>query len=99
MKRCWDKRYPWPHSKKQSGWYHEHCEHDCNREFNECEDEKKKEEENQRKLKFSHMDEAIDWIRNHKAEVAIGTVVIVAGVAFVLTTGGSGTLILAPLAL
>ncbi|EPX63543.1 hypothetical protein D187_005949 [Cystobacter fuscus DSM 2262] len=50
-------------------------------------------------MKFSHMDEAIDWIKNHKAEVAIGTVVIVAGVAFVLSTGGSGTLILAPLVL
>lgn len=45
------------------------------------------------------MDDAIDWLRNHKAEVALGTVVIVAGVAFVLTTGGSGALILAPLAL
>jgi hypothetical protein len=43
--------------------------------------------------------EAIDWIKEHKAEVALGTVVVVAGVAFVLTTGGSGVLILAPLAL
>lgn len=101
MKRCWDKRYPWPHNKPQSGWYHERCEQDCNREFNECEDEKEKEEaeRQKKKLTFSRMDEAIDWIRNHKAEVAIGTVIIVAGVAFVLATGGSGTLILAPLAL
>jgi hypothetical protein len=45
------------------------------------------------------VNEAIVWIREHKAEVALGTVVIVAGVAFVLTTGGSGALILAPLAL
>jgi hypothetical protein len=100
MKRCWDKRYPWPHNKPQSGWYHERCEQDCNREFNECEDEKQKEEaERQERLKFSRMDEAIDWIRSHKAEVAIGTVVIVAGVAFVLATGGSGALVLTPLAL
>ncbi len=45
------------------------------------------------------MDEAIDWIGSHKDEVAIGTVVIVAGVAFVLATGGSGALILTPLVL
>jgi hypothetical protein len=45
------------------------------------------------------MDEALDWLKSHKTEVALGTVVIVAGVAFVLTTGGSGALILAPLAL
>jgi hypothetical protein len=31
--------------------------------------------------------------------VALGTIVIIAGVAVVITTGGSGALILAPLAL
>jgi hypothetical protein len=100
MKRCWDKRYPWPHNKPQGGWYLERCEQDCNREFNECEDEKEQEEaERQKKLRFSRMDEAIAWIRSHKAEVAIGAVVIIAGAAFVLATSGSGALILAPLAL
>src|SRR5688500_15437171 len=65
MKRCWDKCYPWPHSKQQGAWYHERCEQDCNREYNECEKEKEKEEaERRKKLKFSRMDEAIDWIRN-----------------------------------
>jgi hypothetical protein len=44
-------------------------------------------------------DDAIEWIRNHKAQVALGTVVVIAGVAFVITTGGSGALILAPLVL
>ncbi|WNG45150.1 hypothetical protein F0U60_14315 [Archangium minus] len=100
MKRCWDNRYPWPHNKKQGAWYYERCEQDCNREYNECEKEKEKEEaERRNKLTFSRMDEAIDWPRNHKAEVALGTVVVVAGVAFIITTGGSGALILAPLAL
>jgi hypothetical protein len=100
MKRCWDKRYPWPHNKPQAGWYHERCEQDCNKEYNECEEEKEKQEsERRKKLSFSRMDEAIEWLKAHKAEVALGTVVIVAGVAFVLTTGGSGALILVPLAL
>lgn len=62
----------------------------------ECE---KSNEKQARELKFSRVDEALDWIRSHKAEVALGTVVIIAGVAFVITTGGSGALILAPLAL
>jgi len=56
-------------------------------------DRKKKE------LHFSNIDVALDWLRNHKIEVAVGTVVVVAGVAFVVATGGSGALILAPLAL
>jgi hypothetical protein len=50
-------------------------------------------------LEFSRVDQAIDWIKNHKAEVTLGTVVVIAGVAFIITTGGSGALILAPLAL
>jgi hypothetical protein len=100
MKRCWDKRYPWPHNKKQSAWYHERCEQDCNKEYNDCEDEREREEaERRKKLEFSRMNQAIAWLREHKAEVALGTVVVVAGVAFVLTTGGSGALILTPLAL
>jgi hypothetical protein len=62
----------------------------------ECERENEK---RARELKFSRVDEAIDWIRNHKAEVALGMIVIIAGTAFVITTGGTGALILAPLAL
>ncbi|NNB90825.1 hypothetical protein HJC10_31735 [Corallococcus exiguus] len=50
-------------------------------------------------LRFSNLDGALDWLRTHRTEVAIGTVVVIAGVAFVVATGGSGALILAPLAL
>jgi hypothetical protein len=45
------------------------------------------------------MAQAIEWIREHKTEVTLGTIVVVGGVTFVLMTGGSGALILAPLAL
>jgi hypothetical protein len=40
------------------------------------------------------MDSALDWLREHKTERIIGTVVVIAGVAFVITTGGSGALLL-----
>ena len=63
---------------------------------------KKEQEERERKntrLRFSDMDAALDWLRTHKAEVALGTVVVVAGVVFIVSTGGAGALILAPLAL
>jgi hypothetical protein len=94
--RCWNKKnWPYPHNRKQSGWYLERCEHDCREEFNRCEEEQEEAARQREKpLEFSGMDDAIEWIREHKAEVAIGTVVIVAGVAFVLATGGSGALIL-----
>jgi hypothetical protein len=65
----------------------------------ECvEEQEQLERERKKDRHFSHIDVALDWLRNHQTEVAIGTVVI-AGVAFVVAMGGGGSLILAPLAL
>ncbi|GEN07492.1 hypothetical protein SAMN05443572_101491 [Myxococcus fulvus] len=52
------------------------------------------------KLHFPTMDAALVWLREHKAEVAIGTVVIIAGVVaapYVITIAAGGALVLAPL--
>jgi hypothetical protein len=57
------------------------------------------EELERQELEFSNIDAALDWLRRHKTEVALGTVVVVAGVTFIVATGGTGALILAPLAL
>jgi hypothetical protein len=101
MALCWQKHsWPYPHNKQQAGWYYKRCTADCNRQFKDCEEEyEEAAREKEKKLEFSRMNEAIEWIREHKTEVALGTVVVVAGVAFVITTGGSGLLILSPLAL
>ncbi|WP_257449684.1 hypothetical protein [Archangium lipolyticum] len=93
---CWNTEpLPYPQTERD-GWLRRHCTSKCLKVYMECE---KANEQKARELKFSRVDEAIEWIRNHKAQVALGTVVVIAGVAFVLTTGGSGALILAPLAL
>jgi hypothetical protein len=93
---CWSASpLPWPHTKRDE-WYDKYCTRECLKQYMECE---KENEKKAKELKFSRVDDAIGWIREHKAEVALGTVVIIAGVAFVITTGGSGALILAPLAL
>jgi hypothetical protein len=99
FRRCWEKARPkYPH--KHDGWYYERCTTDCREAFNQCEEEQERAGwEKARELKFTRIHEAIDWIKEHKAEVALGTVVVIAGVAFVLTTGGAGALILAPMAL
>ncbi len=101
MKSCWEKnQWPYPHNKEQAGWYYKRCTADCNREFTDCEEEHEEAERQQeKKLEFSRMNEALEWLEKHKTEVVLGTIVIVAGVAFFVTTGGSGTLLLAPLAL
>lgn len=101
MKTCWEKRqWPYPHSKEQAGWYYKRCTVDCNRQFTDCEEEFEEAERSRKKqLEFSRMNEAVEWLGEHKAEIALGTIVIVAGVTFIVTTGGSGALLLAPLAL
>ncbi|ATB41500.1 hypothetical protein CYFUS_006966 [Cystobacter fuscus] len=101
--RCWEStKQPYPHV-EHNEWYYEHCTRECRKQYMQCVDEKEKEEAERVKkrppLEFSSFDEARNWIRAHKTEVAFGTVVIVAGTAFILATGGGGTLILAPLVL
>jgi hypothetical protein len=50
------------------------------------------------RVRFPSVDGAVDWLKRNHREVLVGTVVIVAGVAFVVVVAGSGgaALILAP---
>jgi hypothetical protein len=81
--------------------HNEYCTTLCREEYMDCIEEQEQEERERKntRLRFSDMDAALGWLRTHKAEVALGTVVVVAGVAFIVSTGGAGALILAPLAL
>jgi hypothetical protein len=48
---------------------------------------------------FDAVEPAIDWIKRHRTELAVGAVVVIAGVAFAVVVAGSGgaALVLAPL--
>lgn len=99
--RCWEStKQPYPHV-EHNEWYYEHCTRECRKEYMQCVGEKEKEEAERAKkrppLEFSSVDKARDWIRAHKTQLALGTVVVVAGAAFILATGPGGALILAPL--
>lgn len=50
---------------------------------------------------FSAIEPAVDWIKNHRKELLVGTVIVIAGVAFAVATAASagGALILVPLVL
>jgi hypothetical protein len=99
MQRCWDNRYPWPHSEEQSGWYHEKCIKTCREQFAECDKEQEQAlREKEKKLNFSNMDRAIEWINGHKGEMAVGAIVVVAGVTFALAVNPLGWLVLVPVA-
>jgi hypothetical protein len=47
---------------------------------------------------FPVVDDAVDWLKQHSKEVLVGTVVVIAGVAFVVVVVGTGgtALLLAP---
>ncbi|MBN8472833.1 hypothetical protein JYJ95_40545 [Corallococcus exiguus] len=36
VEKCWQKRYPWPHSQEQSGWYYKRCVSDCGAQYTDC---------------------------------------------------------------
>jgi hypothetical protein len=63
------------------------AQNDCNRLRDQAE-----------ALKFSVVDGAVDWLKQHHEELLVGTVVVIAGVAFVTVVVGSGgsALILVP---
>lgn len=50
------------------------------------------------RVRFPGVDSAVDWLKEHRRELAVGTVVVIAGVTFVVIVAGSGgaALVLAP---
>lgn len=52
-----------------------------------------------RPREFTIVDDAVDWLKhNHKA-VLVGSVVVAAGVVFVVVSAGAGLVVLAPVVL
>lgn len=104
FKKCWRRKPKEPSIKKHSENHHKHCSSECLEVFRKCtkeqEELERQESEPQRKeLHFPTVDAALGWLRDHKAEVAIGTVVIVGGMVatpYVIAVVG-GALVLAPL--
>ncbi|WP_257457527.1 hypothetical protein [Archangium lipolyticum] len=55
-----------------------------------------KELQERRPQEFSAVDEAIDWLKHNRQMLLVGSVVIIAGIAFVTVSAGAGVVILAP---
>lgn len=92
FERCWNKAPPYPRQQGDKG-HHNYCTEKCRKEYTQC-----MEEVGARPLAFPSMKTALDWLKEHKTEVLVGSVVLVAGAAFVVSTGGGGALVLVPLA-
>ncbi|WP_309890839.1 hypothetical protein [Archangium sp.] len=102
--KCWRRKPELPSIEKHTEKHFEHCTSECLKVFMSCvkeqeELERQESQSRKRELHFPTVDAAIGWIGEHKTEVAVGTVVIVAGVVaapYVVAVVG-GALVLAPL--
>ncbi len=49
-----------------------------------------------RALQFTAVDDAVEWLKRNRGELFLGTVVVIAGVAFVTMSAGAGAAVLVP---
>ena len=89
---CWKSPPPWPYKRGDKS-YGTYCANLCLKKYMRCIEELKS-----RPVAFPTMHAALQWIHEHETELLVGTIVVVAGAAFVVGTGGSGALILVPIA-
>ncbi|WP_395834917.1 hypothetical protein [Cystobacter fuscus] len=85
---------PWREARKW--WCPEHCMKQadmCKRRMGKWAEEHAAE--------FNAIEPAVDWIKNHREEILAGSVIVIAGVAFVaaVAASGGGVLILMPIVL
>lgn len=82
----------WSHANK--GSKAEECRRRCRPAYLDC----SKLREQAEALKFTAVDNAVLWLKQHHEELLAGTVVTITGVAFIVTVVGSGgtTLVLVP---
>lgn len=103
FKLCWRRKPDVASIKKGSGMHHEHCTRTCREEFTKCvkeQEELERQEFQAKALHFPTVASALAWRGEHKTEVALGTLVIIAGVAtapYVVAAAAGGALILVPL--
>jgi hypothetical protein len=70
------------------------CQTMCLGEYQQC-----LEVEKARSLQFSAANDAVEWLKPYRKELLAGTIVVIAGVAFVTLSAGAGVVILAPVVL
>lgn len=82
------------HISRGSGAHGAYCADTCLTAYMDC-----LEQQQSRPLKFSAADDAVEWLKRHREELLVGTIVVIAGVAFVTLSAGAGLVVLAPVVL
>lgn len=74
----------WSHASQ--GSKAEMCRGKCRPAYNDC----NKLQELAEARRFPAVDKAVDWLKQNRQELLVGTVIVIAGVAFVVVVTGSG---------
>jgi hypothetical protein len=77
--------------RKRSDKAKSECYQACNKAFTRC-----LQLAGLTKMTFDALDKAWEWIKGHKTEI-VGSIVVIGGIAYIVSTGGTGALILIPL--
>jgi len=96
VRACMKRRLPssYSHITRGDGSKKQFCERECLKEYMECLELQKS-----HALQFSAVNDAVEWLKRNREELFLGTVVIIAGVAFVTISAGAGVVVLAPVVL
>jgi hypothetical protein len=96
VRDCMKRRRPSheSHINHSNGNKYGFCQTKCLLEYHEC-----LEVEKARSLQFSTGNDAVEWLKQNRRELLAGTIVVIAGVAFVALSAGAGFAILAPVVL
>lgn len=72
----------------------EWCRRQCQQAYDDC-----RELEGRQRQEFSAVDEAVDWLKRHHQGLLVGSIVVIAGAAFVTVSAGTGLVVLVPVVL
>ena len=82
------------HLKRGDGSKGSYCAEKCLRAYQDC-----LKSQSSRALEFHAADGAVEWLKRNRKDLLVGSIVLIAGVAFVTLSAGAGMVVLAPVVL
>jgi hypothetical protein len=93
-RECMKHKPPYPYGPKGGSAHVGFCNNKCLILYEDC-----LKAQGLMPLRFQAVNQAADWLRQHQNEIAVGGIILIAGGAFFILSGGAGLLVLAPLVL
>lgn len=96
FRNCMRRRLPsyLNHLSRGDGSKGAYCATECLKQYQDCLKVQRADA-----LEFTGVEAAVEWLKQNRAQLLVGTIVVVAGVAFVTLSAGAGLVVLAPVVL